>query len=115
MLTGRALCHRQESPLTGFLIRRALSGLLALFLLMTGIFFLGQIVMPGDYVSQMVLQLSLAEAEPLRQQYLLWLQSTALNVDSAVLNLLPYLIPTVLGFAPKCSGLLYSGVYQPIG
>jgi peptide/nickel transport system permease protein len=66
-----------------FLIRRFLSGLVVLFIFVTVIFFLVQIIIPGDYVSQFSLTFSPSEAEALRhqlgldlpiwQRYLIWL------------------------------------------
>jgi len=69
--------------MTRFLIRRFLSGLVVLFIFVTIVFFLVQIIIPGDYVSQFALSLSPSQAEGLRnqlgldlpiwQRYLLWL------------------------------------------
>ena len=69
--------------MTRFLIRRLLSGLVVLFVFVTIVFFLVQIIIPGDFVSQFALSLSPSQAEGLRhqlgldlpiwQRYLLWL------------------------------------------
>ena len=68
-----------------FAIRRILQGLLTLFLMITGIFFFVQIIMPGDFVSNFILGLTLEQAtewrtqlgldQPLWQQYLKWLRN----------------------------------------
>jgi peptide/nickel transport system permease protein len=68
-----------------FIIRRLLSGLLILFLFQTAIFFIVQIILPGDFVSHLILGLTLSEAQemreaigldqPLWEQYLAWLMS----------------------------------------
>ena len=67
-----------------FLIRRFLSGLVVLFIFITIVFFLVQIVIPGDYVSQFSLTLSPSQAEALRhqlgldlpiwQRYIIWIE-----------------------------------------
>jgi peptide/nickel transport system permease protein len=68
-----------------FIIRRLLSGLLILFLFQTAVFFIVQMVLPGDFVSHFVLGLTLSEAQEMRealgldqslwQRYLAWLVS----------------------------------------
>jgi peptide/nickel transport system permease protein len=91
-----------------FLFRKILSSLVTLFLLATMVYFLVQVIMPGDYVS-MFLGMSIEDKEFLRQQlgldlpvwrqYLLWLGSllggglgrsfSGVPVTSAVLASLP--------------------------
>lgn len=68
-----------------FIIRRLLSGLLILFLFQTAVFFIVQIILPGDFVSHLVLGLTLSEAQEMREaigldltlweRYLAWLMS----------------------------------------
>jgi peptide/nickel transport system permease protein len=68
-----------------FIIKRLLSGLLILFLFQTAVFFIVQIILPGDLVSHFVLGLTLSEAQemreaigldqPLWEQYLAWVMS----------------------------------------
>ena len=69
--------------MTRYLLRRALWGLLTLFILVTIIFFATQILMPGDFASQFRLFMSESEVNemrehlgldlPLSKQYLNWL------------------------------------------
>ncbi|MGF1506100.1 MAG: ABC transporter permease [Anaerolineae bacterium] len=54
--------------MTNYLIRRALQGILTLFLMLTAAFFLVQLIMPGDYVSQFSMFLTGPEREALREQ-----------------------------------------------
>jgi len=62
--------------------RRLVSGLLTLFLFVTLLFFLINMIIPGDWVSQFILTAEGAEAlreelalnRPLWQQYLSWLE-----------------------------------------
>jgi peptide/nickel transport system permease protein len=66
-----------------FLLKRALWGLLTLFIFVTAIFFAAQLLMPGDFASQFRLFLSGEEVDQIRQslgldlplwkQYLTWL------------------------------------------
>ena len=68
-----------------FIIKRLLSGLLILFLFQTAVFFIVQIILPGDFVSHLILGLTLSEAQemraalglnlPLWERYLAWLMS----------------------------------------
>ena len=98
-----------------YLIRRALSGLLTLFLFATALFFIAQILMPGDFVSQFTMFLTpseLAEMRehlgldlPLGEQYLHWLGNLLRGdlgisyygnpVGETLVHLIP---PTVLVF-----------------
>ena len=65
-----------------FIIRRLLSGLLVLFLFQSVVFFIVQIILPGDFVSHLVLGLTLSEAQEMRaalgldlpiwERYLAW-------------------------------------------
>jgi peptide/nickel transport system permease protein len=70
-----------------FIFKRALSGLVILFLFLTFLFFFAQIIMPGDFASQFALDPSLGPEEiakiradlgldqPLWKQYLYWIHS----------------------------------------
>lgn len=70
-----------------FIFRRALSGLVVLFLFLTFVFFFAQIIMPGDFASQFALDPSLGAEEiaqirtnlgldqPLWKQYVYWIHS----------------------------------------
>lgn len=68
-----------------YILKRALWGLITLFIFQTFIFFLAQILMPGDYASQFRLFLTGEEVERIRQslgldlslwqQYLVWLRN----------------------------------------
>lgn len=98
-----------------FLVSRLLSGLLTLFLFVSVLFFIAQIFMPGDFVSQFALFLTPAEqAEmrehlglhlPLGEQYLHWLGNLLRGdlgtsfygnpVGETLMHLIP---PTVLVF-----------------
>ena len=49
------------------IFRRLLSGLLSLFLFQTVVFFIVQIILPGDLVSHLALTLSTSESQELRQ------------------------------------------------
>jgi peptide/nickel transport system permease protein len=70
--------------MTRFLLRRLGSGLILLFLLQAAVFFIVQIIMPGDFVGNFVLNISPEEAAawrvqlgldlPLWQQYLNWVK-----------------------------------------
>ena len=105
--------------MTRFLIRRLLSGLVVLFVFVTIVFFLVQIIIPGDFVSQFALSLSPSQAEGLRhqlgldlpiwQRYLLWLnglihgdlgRSYTLSGEGAPIfeTLKPVIPPSVLVF-----------------
>ena len=105
--------------MTRFLIRRLLSGLVVLFVFVTIVFFLVQIIIPGDFVSQFALSLSPSQAEGLRhqlgldlpiwQRYLLWLnglihgdlgRSFTLSGEGAPIfeTLKPVIPPSVLVF-----------------
>ena len=69
--------------MTRFLARRALSGLITLFLFLSLMFFAIQLILPGDVISHLALQLSKTEMIELRtelgldlpiwQRYFLWL------------------------------------------
>jgi peptide/nickel transport system permease protein len=98
-----------------YLVRRILSGLLTLFLFVTALFFIAQILMPGDFVSQFAMFLTpeeLAEMRehlglnlPLGEQYLHWLGNLLRGdlgisyfgnpVGETLMHLIP---PTVLVF-----------------
>jgi peptide/nickel transport system permease protein len=66
-------------------VGRASSGLLVLFLFVTGVFFSVQASLPGDFVSQFSLSLSAREAQelrlqlgldlPIRERYIFWLSN----------------------------------------
>jgi peptide/nickel transport system permease protein len=68
-----------------FIIRRLLSGLLILFLFQTVVFFIIQIILPGDFVSHLALTLTNSESQELREalglnlpiweRYLAWLMN----------------------------------------
>ena len=66
-----------------YLVKRAVSGLIALFIFATFLFFVAQLLIPGDFVSQLMipaeekaaLRRELGLDLPLWQQYLIWLQS----------------------------------------
>jgi peptide/nickel transport system permease protein len=66
-----------------YLLKRALSGLIVLFIFVTIVFFVAQILIPGDWVSQLIMPPEEKEALrhelgldlPLWQQYLIWLGS----------------------------------------
>ena len=49
------------------IFRRLLSGLLSLFLFQTVVFFIVQIILPGDLVSHLAITLSTSESQELRQ------------------------------------------------
>jgi len=51
-----------------YILKRLLSGLLVLFFFQTAIFFVVQIILPGDFVSHFALGLSLEESADFRQQ-----------------------------------------------
>jgi peptide/nickel transport system permease protein len=51
-----------------YILRRLLSGLIMLLVFVSAVFFLSQILLPGDYVSQFALGLSPDEAEAARHQ-----------------------------------------------
>lgn len=69
--------------MTRFLIKRLLTGLILLLIYVSILFFVVQVILPGDYVSQHVLGMTLQESQELRQQlgldlplwqrYLTWL------------------------------------------
>jgi len=70
-----------------YLLKRALWGIITLFIFITIIFFVAQVILPGDYASQFRLFLSGEEVDQLREglglnlplwkQYLNWLQNLA--------------------------------------
>jgi peptide/nickel transport system permease protein len=70
-----------------YLIRRLISGLIVLFIFVSTLFFAVQVILPGDYVSQFALGLTISESEEFRQQlgldkpifqrYLTWLNQLA--------------------------------------
>lgn len=55
--------------MTRYLIRQSLLSLIKLFLFLTVMFFLIQIIMPGDYVDQFTLQLNRAQRDALRDKF----------------------------------------------
>lgn len=71
--------------MTRYLVKRAVSGLIALFIFATFLFFVAQLLIPGDFVGQFALGMSLEERQawreelgldrPLGEQYLLWLRN----------------------------------------
>jgi peptide/nickel transport system permease protein len=102
-----------------FIIRRLLSGLLVLFLFVTAVFFIVQIILPGDFVSHLILGLTLSEAQEMREalglnlpmweRYLAWLMSllqgdfgtsySNFGVGTSVISILKSVIPaTILVF-----------------
>jgi len=54
--------------MTTYILKRLLSGILLLFIFVSAVFFLSEIILPGDFVSQFALFLSPKEAAELRQQ-----------------------------------------------
>jgi peptide/nickel transport system permease protein len=102
-----------------FIIRRLLSGLLILFLFQTAVFFIVQIILPGDFVSHLVLGLTISEAQEMRaglgldlpiwERYLAWLMSmlrgdfgisySNFGAETSVMSILKSVIPaTILVF-----------------
>jgi peptide/nickel transport system permease protein len=93
-----------------YLLRRAISGLIALFIFQTIIFFVIQWVFPGDYASQFAfyltpqemdeLRLELGLDQPLTIQYFRWLSSLVSGNPPLyrimVINLLKYQLPATL-------------------
>ncbi|KAA3647693.1 MAG: ABC transporter permease [Chloroflexi bacterium] len=99
-----------------YILRRSLLGIIQLFIFLTAAFFIIQILLPGDYVSQFALQLSTAESanlreitgvnQPLWEQYLRWIGRlaqgdlgqgyTSRGEPYAVADTVKYLIPYTL-------------------
>ena len=50
-----------------YILRRLLSGLLILFLFQTVVFFIVQIILPGDFVRRLALTLPRSESRELRE------------------------------------------------
>lgn len=115
--------------MTQYVLRRLLLGVVQLFLFVTLVFFLVQLLLPGDFVSQFALSFSPQQAADLRtklgldlplwQQYLRWLLSLAQGdlgqaytrsgeiypVAPAIMSLLPYTI-MLLGFGTALAFLV---------
>ena len=93
-----------------YLMKRALSGLVTLFIFQTIIFFAVQFALPGDYASQFTLGRSTEEVHklreslglhlPLGQQYLIWLSSLFTGTPAyyrlMVLDTIRYFLPGTL-------------------
>jgi peptide/nickel transport system permease protein len=96
-----------------FIIKRLLSGLLILFIFQSAVFFIVQIILPGDFVSHLILGMTISEAQEMRaalglnlpiwERYLAWLMSllsgdlgtsySNFGVGTSVMTILKSVIP----------------------